>query len=67
MASLQDIRRRIKSVKSIQQITNAMTIERMIQSRTSPVVNVKMEVEPNKVLQMSPERLVDAEKTFISK
>ena len=42
MASLQDIRRRIKSVKSIQQITNAMNMvatSRLRQAKEAAVAN----------------------------
>ena len=36
-------------------------------NHTSPLVRVRMEVEPNKVLHTSPDRLVEVENRFISR
>lgn len=37
------------------------------QNQTSPFVNVKIEVEPNNVLQTSPDKFAAVEKRFIIK
>ena len=42
-------------------------IERPAQSHTSPIVRVRIEVEPKRVLHTSPVRFEEVEKMFISR
>ena len=42
-------------------------IESPAQSQTSPIVRVRIEVEPKRVLQTSPVRFDEVEKIFISR
>ena len=41
-------------------------MESMVQSNTSLLVSVKIDVEPNRVLHTSPERLAEVENMFMS-